>query len=87
MRIRNPPKFIMSISVIMSLIMTLLVFQCGGEGDEVSRVSNDDHDNSGHNSGNSGHNEHDNSTARQRRWRLAAYLLRPRATHMRSLVV
>ena len=28
MRIRNPPKFIMSISFIMSLIMTLLVFQC-----------------------------------------------------------
>ena len=28
MRIRNPPKFIMSISLIMSLIMTLLVFQC-----------------------------------------------------------
>ena len=25
---RNPPKFIMSISIIMSLIMTLLVFQC-----------------------------------------------------------
>ena len=24
----NPPKFIMSTSVIMSLIMTLLVFQC-----------------------------------------------------------
>ena len=32
MRIRNPPKFIMSISFIMSLIMTLLVFQCGGGG-------------------------------------------------------
>ena len=29
MRIRNPPTFIMSISFIMSLIMTLLVFQCG----------------------------------------------------------
>ena len=29
MRIRNPPKFIMSTSIIMSLIMTLLVFQCG----------------------------------------------------------
>ena len=29
MRIRNPPKFIMSISFMMSLIMTLLVFQCG----------------------------------------------------------
>ena len=29
MRIRNPPTFIMSISLIMSLIMTLLVFQCG----------------------------------------------------------
>ena len=28
MRIRNPPKFIMSTSIIMSLIMTLLVFQC-----------------------------------------------------------
>ena len=28
MRIRNPPKCIMSISVIMSLLMTLLVFQC-----------------------------------------------------------
>ena len=28
MRIRNPPKCIMSISIIMSLIMTLLVFQC-----------------------------------------------------------
>ena len=28
MRIRTPPKFIMSTSVIMSLIMTLLVFQC-----------------------------------------------------------
>ena len=26
--IMSPPKFIMSISVIMSLIMTLLVFQC-----------------------------------------------------------
>ena len=25
----EPPKFIMSTSVIMSLIMTLLVFQCG----------------------------------------------------------
>ena len=25
----EPPKFIMSISIIMSLIMTLLVFQCG----------------------------------------------------------
>ena len=31
MRIRNPPKFIMSISFIMSLIMTLLVFQCGNK--------------------------------------------------------
>ena len=28
MRIRNPPTFIMSTSLIMSLIMTLLVFQC-----------------------------------------------------------
>ena len=28
MRIRNPPECIMSISIIMSLIMTLLVFQC-----------------------------------------------------------
>ena len=28
--IRNPPECIMSISIIMSLIMTLLVFQCGG---------------------------------------------------------
>ena len=28
MRIRNPPTFIMSVSLIMSLIMTLLVFQC-----------------------------------------------------------
>ena len=27
MRIRNPPTFIMSTSLIMSLIMTLLVFQ------------------------------------------------------------
>ena len=26
----EPPKFIMSISIIMSLIMTLLVFQCAG---------------------------------------------------------
>ena len=32
MRIRNPPKCIMSISIIMSLIMTLLVFQCGRGG-------------------------------------------------------
>ena len=28
MHIRNPPKCRMSISIIMSLIMTLLVFQC-----------------------------------------------------------
>ena len=28
MRIRNPPTFIMRVSLIMSLIMTLLVFQC-----------------------------------------------------------
>ena len=36
MRITSPPKFIMSISFIMSLIITLVVFQCkagtvGGE--------------------------------------------------------
>ena len=31
MRIRNPPTFIMSTSLIMSLIMTLLVFQCASQ--------------------------------------------------------
>ena len=33
MRIRNPPTFIMSTSLIMSLIMTLLVFQCAHPDD------------------------------------------------------
>ena len=33
----EPPKFIMSISIIMSLIMTLLVFQCGEWGDTVKQ--------------------------------------------------
>ena len=30
MRISNPPNFIMKVSLIMKLIMTLIVFQCGG---------------------------------------------------------
>ena len=29
MRISNPPNFIMKVSLIMKLIMTLIVFQCG----------------------------------------------------------
>ena len=39
MRIRNPPTFIMSTSLIMSLIMTLLVFQCTGATSQPTKTT------------------------------------------------
>ena len=48
MRITSPLRFIMSTSIIMSLIVTLVVFQCGGDGSPGQLHPEQSHSKVGH---------------------------------------